>query len=99
MKHSFPTRRSSDLDAVHLVSRDVAVDPLDRRSELVQDAAGLAGDGCQVLLRQVAGARDVALDYETRVVRVRVHVSTLLEPPLGTLSWRDRKSTRLNSSH
>src|SRR5882672_7808244 len=48
--------------AVDLVSGDVAVDPLDLRAQALQHAARLLGDTAQLLLRQLAGAGDLALD-------------------------------------
>src|SRR5690606_40999246 len=85
--HSFPTRRSSDLDAVER-GLDVAV-----AGDRLADAAGTdqavgghralrAGDPVQLRL----------------VFRAQGHGDLLLQPG-GVGLVEDRKSTRLNSSH
>jgi hypothetical protein len=51
-----------DVDAVDPVVRDVAVDPLDARPEMLQHAAGFLRDGHELVGRELAGARDIALD-------------------------------------
>src|SRR5215217_9368232 len=51
-----------DVDAVDLVARDVALDPLNLRPHVAQHAARLLRDGLQLLRLQVARAGDFALD-------------------------------------
>src|SRR5215207_5654863 len=55
-----------DVDAVDLVARDVALDPLNLRPHLLQHAARLLRDGLQLLARQVARAGYFALDEKLR---------------------------------
>src|ERR671915_1119248 len=54
------------IDTIDLVSRDIAVDPLDLRTHLVQDATGFLRDCLQVGGGQLAGAWELALDEELR---------------------------------
>src|SRR5207244_13646080 len=81
--HSFPTRRSSDLGTN-------AIGGCRRAAYL--DAIGLARHGIgRDLERVTTGDNIAAIFQEQRIVRLRV--------PDQILSLRDRKSTRLNSSH
>src|SRR5438477_12663611 len=52
-------------------------------------AAGRLGDSLELLRRQLACTGNLPLD----------HILGHRQSPLWTLCWRDRKSTRLNSSH
>src|SRR5207247_10313214 len=91
--HSFPTRRSSDLDVEEAVL-EVGVARLrlrhDERVVLLRDLA----EGLGLL----AGNVDGALARERRVVEVEDLIVEGLQRALGK-SDQDRKSTRLNSSH
>lgn len=53
-----------DVDAVDLVFGDVAVDPLDLRSEGAEHVAGLLADGLKLAWREAAGSSDIPLDQE-----------------------------------
>src|SRR5215207_2315589 len=55
-----------DVDAVDLVARDVALDPLNLRPHVPQHSARLLRDGLQLLRLQVARAGDFALDEKLR---------------------------------
>lgn len=53
-----------DVDAVDLVFGNVAVDPLDVRSEGSEHVAGLLTDRLQLAWREAAGSSDIPLDQE-----------------------------------
>src|SRR6185436_13377504 len=50
------------IDAIDLVAGDVALDPLDACADLVDRAARSLRDVDQLFLREIAGARNLALD-------------------------------------
>src|SRR5690606_39305394 len=81
--HSFPTRRSSDLKIVHRLKGDV-----DAQVTFAGERIGNA-EGDPRLHRLHAVVKIVDVDFQ--------------ELAIGDwgkfLSWLDRKSTRLNSSH
>src|SRR6476659_93690 len=60
LAHHLLVRR--DVDAVDLVVGDVALNPLDLRSELIQDVAGAHRDRLQLVGGQLAGTWNQALD-------------------------------------
>ena len=51
-----------NVDAVDLVSGDIAVDPLNLGTEPAEDAAGGFGDGFELVVREFSSAGDFALD-------------------------------------
>ena len=53
-----------DVDADDLVGRDVGVDPLDLRTELSEDGAGVLGGGYELVRGEVADVGHVAFDEE-----------------------------------
>lgn len=55
-------RVGRDVDAIDLVVRDVALDPVDLRAELLQDAARFLGDGLQLCGREFSDAGNFAFD-------------------------------------
>src|SRR5207342_215119 len=52
-----------DVHAIHLVAGDIAVVPMHLRAELVEDEAGLLGNGAQLAGRQGADTWNVAFDH------------------------------------
>src|SRR5439155_4662019 len=54
----------SVVDAVDLVAGDVTLHPLDLRSQIVQDAAGLLRNALELGRRELAGAGNLAFDHE-----------------------------------
>src|SRR3546814_9469278 len=106
MTHPFPTRRSSDLEMTGAVADDAAF------GEGVADAGrdDLLGALFGVRAASVLGLRaaGTAASYVSGLLigtDVRAHVRPgetvylLADETLGGLYARDRKSTRLNSSH
>ena len=55
-----------DVDAVDLVGRDIGVDPLDLRTDVPDDGAGVLGGGYKLGGGEIADIRDVAFDEEFR---------------------------------
>ena len=51
-----------NVNAIHLVAGDIALQPLNLRAHLIQDAAGFLGNALQVRRAQRAGIRNVAFD-------------------------------------
>src|SRR5690606_40955057 len=88
---SFPTRRSSDLHAVSI--RQVQIENGQIKIAAARQAAGLAQ-------RARAAHRTVAEHREIRQQRLELEVVIDdKNPALALAHTRDRKSTRLNSSH
>src|SRR6202042_3397758 len=54
----------SDVDAIDFVVGDIAVQPLDLRPHVAQDAAGCLGDSLQLFRRELAGSGDLSFDDE-----------------------------------
>src|SRR5205814_10722478 len=88
--HSFPTRRSSDLDAHFGLGM-----AMHRGTPFADD----------VVLREEGVVRiyDIFFDYDVllstdRFVR-EVSARDEFQRPMSTAEYQDRKSTRLNSSH
>src|SRR5206468_6631620 len=87
---SFPTRRSSDLGAEHLVQDESPLAfELDEPSPL---GAAVASNG------QIAALEQKVRQLEQQVSSMRSQHRASLDEILRALS-EDRKSTRLNSSH
>src|SRR5206468_9626367 len=79
--HSFPTRRSSDLDRIALGQIAAVTGDLGQRGQPAQDYALVVGPGGGAVVLAVPG--DPVVDQAGRADEAS----------------RDRKSTRLNSSH
>src|SRR5207245_10348520 len=86
-QHSFPTRRSSDLDTTAL--RETLQDKLSRKA-LPEELLPRLRTACEQLTRLYRPIIEAGLLTETFFDDVRDEVAREL---------RDRKSTRLNSSH
>src|SRR5882672_10184177 len=56
----------SDIDAINLVSGDVALKPLDLRTHPAQDATRLLRDRLELCGRKLSGARDLSFNYVLR---------------------------------
>jgi hypothetical protein len=54
----------SEVDAVHFVAGDVAVQPLDLRSHILQDRDRFFRQLTQLRVGEVSSSRDFAFDYE-----------------------------------
>src|SRR5688572_4749489 len=52
----------SDVNAIELVSRDVAVQPLNLRSHALEGVTGFLGNSLQLALRPVPGSLDISLN-------------------------------------
>ena len=72
LPHYLLVRRN--VDAINLVLDYVAVQPLDLRSELVQNSAGLLLDGDHLFRRYISDVRNVAFD---EVFRHRCFLATV----------------------
>lgn len=53
-----------EVNAVHLVSRDVAVEPLNLRAHAFQDADGFLGEFPPLGIGQICGSRNLTFDYK-----------------------------------
>src|SRR5206468_12589797 len=85
--HSFPTRRSSDLDGQPVTAED-CVASIKRWG--AKDAVGR--------LMMAALSKMAPVDRKTFTIDLETPFGLVLDA-LGKPSARDRKSTRLNSSH
>src|SRR5207248_11800754 len=91
--HSFPTRRSSDLEAESLLKRALAIGEQHWGPEHLTMANRL--NSLADLYRE-QGKYEEAESMQRRALTIREHQLGTTHPYTAS---RDRKSTRLNSSH
>src|SRR3546814_20702954 len=100
MTHSFPTRRSSDLNKHPNLLRIIQLNHLrfPQQPLLTQHQERPASRGCSSLsllqnMNNKTAGRKLSRSEKSS------HLQHLLLPPSLNISAQDRKSTRLNSSH